>query len=542
MKKNIFHNAAASTLLAATALLVSSCDDTIDNLLSRNKSVIEITPSAESIVLDESRPDDVALTVTWTPTYDYGNDYIINYQYQMELIGSTSDAISEYEDDGNFTRSYTNRELQEILTSTFGQLTSTPGNLLFTVTATIQGSRLVVPDIATTTVRVKTYGEKQFLANKLYMAGTAVGATDVELSRSESDTLVYSYNGALSAGTIYFPVTYYDESNAVGPSEADTPITENDMEAVVTDRSSANYWTIPESDTYRITVNLRNHTVKIVSAGSVVLMDKVFLAGTAVPGGGQIELEQTLEDENVYAFHAELNAGTLYLPLEKDGATDYSIVPKSASTHTFSDGVAESFGQVATATAESSRYWNIATAGTYRIVLDTDDKSITIYSPETDPQSKQVSWNNTVLGVNPYTSTVDTLYMYGTFNSYAHDTGWYTGYQSKYTLKQSLANPYIFVYSGDVLPRNTSNDDRGNAKQGSVRFTVSHIHNNVYAYGSSADAKRGDHNGYVEVTDNSAQKLVEGQGDNRYAYFLIPENCNFVVVDIKNLTVKFDTK
>ena len=75
-----------------------------------------------------------------------------------------------------------------------------------------------------------------------------------------------------------------------------------------------------------------------------------------------------------------------------------------------------------------------------------------------------------------------------------------------------------------------------------MNFLVSNIENNVYAFGSTADAKRNSKRATVDVSLGQELQLVAGQGDNRYAYFSIPENCNFVVVDIKNLTVTFDNK
>ena len=44
------------------------------------------------------------------------------------------------------------------------------------------------------------------------------------------------------------------------------------------------------------------------------------------------------------------------------------------------------------------------------------------------------------------------------------------------------------------------------------------------------------------VTAGKIEGAVTGQGNNRYAYFLIPEGCNYVVVDLENNTVLFDIK
>ena len=132
--------------------------------------------------------------------------------------------------------------------------------------------------------------------------------------------------------------------------------------------------------------------------------------------------------------------------------------------------------------------------------------------------------------------------MYGTFNSFAHDEGVFTGFQSKYNLIQSAANPYVFVYKGDPLPRETAKDERSNDVKAAVKFCTDNQNNNIYAYGSTASAKRNDHNGYVEALLGKSETLVAGQGDNRYAYFVIPDGCNYVEVNIDKLTVVFDQK
>ena len=154
--------------VAAIALSLAACgDDDIDNAASRNLSVIQITPSADYIKLDETKPDEVALTLEWSPAHNYGNEYITTYEYEMQLDGSAADKLHEYEDDAVFRRSYTNKELQDMLVDKFGQTTSTLGTMIFTVTASFNGPRLVVPDIATANVKIKTYGANQFLADQM---------------------------------------------------------------------------------------------------------------------------------------------------------------------------------------------------------------------------------------------------------------------------------------------------------------------------------------------------------------------------------------
>lgn len=509
MKNRILFSGLKAVSLGLLAFMAASCNDDIDNYYSRNQSEITIEGSGEYIKLDESKPDEVALTIDWSPAHDYGYDYVTTYQYEMRVSGSGG-SIEEYEDDDNFHREFTNAELQDLLVNHFGVTTSTAVDVTFTITASFEGPTLKVPDVEEKTIKVKTYGPRQFVADTLYMAGTAVGDGRVELSASESDAEVYSYTGRLEAGTINFPVINFDEYNAIGPENPDTPIELSDMPAVITDQTEANYWVIPEADNYRITVNLREHTVRIVAAGAVVDVDQMFLAGTAV-GDGQVEIAQTLENENLYAWRGELQAGTLYLPLTYEGTQEMSIVPVSAGDTDIHDGAQQTFAQIATATAAGGRCWEIPEAGTYRIVVNKEDKTITIYSAATDLKNKTIIFKRTQGEANDnYTCEIEQLWIFGS-NHY------YNGSRpSDVVLTQSLANPRLFVYKGEALQADQ------------IKFCATDNWNNEYAFGSGdvRDMK-------ADVTfGQKYQPIYGGQGNNRYAWFNMPDGTNYIEVYI----------
>lgn len=545
MKKHIFTSSLVVIGLACAAGLTSCQEDEIDNSYSRNNSIVQLTGSADYVVLSEANPDAEALSIDWTPAADYGNDFLCTYKLETELIGSTVSAIKEYEDDGNFHRSFTNRQLQEMLIDRFGQGTSMVGELRFTLTTTFQGPRTVVPDISTLRVKVKTYGPKQYLADRLFMGGSAVGESDIELTPDASNAQIYRYNGKLQAGTLNFPVLYADEENAVSPADgADCDITADEMPIVIVDRSEAHYWNIPQEGNYRITLNLGKKTVKIVDAGATLELDKLYMAGTAI-GDDMVEIAQTLEDENLYAWKGELKAGTFWLPVGFEEATAVSIVPKAGKAE-MADGEPMEFTQASTESGTKAAHWTIPADGTYRIVVDTQNRTVTFRSPATDLPNQVVSYNNTVDKINPYSQEVTTLWMWGTFNSFARDADQSkAGFQAKYTLKQSLANPKVFVYKGTPLPRETANDanNKNAPVAATVKFMVSNIENNVYCYGAAGtDAKRNDHSTYTPTTLGVPANILGGQSDNRYAYFVIPEGCNYVVLDIEKGTVIFDVK
>ncbi len=312
---------------------------------------------------------------------------------------------------------------------------------------------------------------------------------------------------------------------------------------------------------YTVTITRTSGTYTMVSSKNVTfsraiarnignLWDgkaKVVLGGSAL-GGAAASLEQTLENENLYAAVVDLTAGNLTL-------TQYmqNKVIAPVSGHDFNDGTTT---VVAVSAPDADKYITISDAGKYRIIYDAGSNNLTIQSPVTFVANKSVSYINTVDKINDYPQEVTELWMYGGFNGYAHDDGLKTGFQAKYRLTQSAANPYLFVYSGAVLPRNSETFSSWNTANGSdptdkanplsVRgcvFLVSNIENNVYAYGASGtNAKRNTRHAKVTPALDDVLTTAAGQSDNRYALFEIPNGANYVEVDIENLTVVFKAK
>lgn len=277
------------------------------------------------------------------------------------------------------------------------------------------------------------------------------------------------------------------------------------------------------------------YNTTVTAAGEPELPESVeslSISGAAA-GGTPITVEKTLEDETLYAWKGELQAGEFKINVND---TDAFLSVADANFEGTPSGYSIAF---------DGGSYTVPAAGSYRIIVDTEAATVDVRDEEHDLKNKSVSYNNTVDNVNPYTQEVTVLWMWGGFNSFSTESGMKTGFDSDYTLTQSMADPCLFVYHGEVLPRLNAVDANNNneRKTGFIKFLVSNIENNVYAYGSTADAKRKDHSGYLEnIALGETQTLVEGQGDNRYAYFIIPENVNYVEVDIENLTVIFDNR
>ena len=280
----------------------------------------------------------------------------------------------------------------------------------------------------------------------------------------------------------------------------------------------------------------------------------------AVEAGGETvgALNQTLEDENIYAWRAQLNEGSFHI------STSGGYI--SASNKAFS---ASSSYTIAETSEEAS--WTITESGIYRIVINAENNTVAVYSPDNDlaPKYANGSWADGSLagyGKKPEENTVEVecLWMYGPFSSFSDNSGVKQGFNYKYRCIRSLADPYIFVYSGDELPRIEGNANAGSAKKwtegalvffigpekphdGSNEFSSSNTaqteprpYNNSYAFGySDTESVRNQVCDSFKASVDTEYGLREGQDDSRYAYFEIPEGCNYVLVDTREMTVVF---
>ena len=534
-------------------LLVGSCmigcneENDVNPLDNRSDLVIEA--SATDIKLNEDTPNDIALTLNWTKANPISSEYSLSYIYKVDLASNDFDEntlIKEFVD-GESSKSYTHKELQQLLTDKWELTPGTTTTLSARIIGSLEGPKFVKPEISTVSVKIQTYIEKEFKADKLYISGTAVDGEDIEIRPMVSNPLRYVGIVSLKAGNINFPIIYEDENkvNVISPVVAEQTIQGGkELEAVVKSAEKAGVWVIPESDTYRVLVDFEHHTVSIGFASDYITADKIFVSGTCV--SEKQEMTQTIENVNQYAFHAELQSGNVYFPILFDGEESMAIAPETGGD--FTDGQEMSFTIKTPEEAALHSSWNNKKQGVYRVVINIETKKITIYSPDTDPQPREITWsyNN-----NNVTTVVERVYIWGPYDGWKTEnpkpsTPWDTGFNLAHSMTPSLANPYLFIYKGEKLPRQNSVKDKdGNSHPGGLVFKIGVQSAGCYAFGSTADAIRGKYDGCIDLTDadfGKKQPLVEGQNNSRYAFFSIPTSVNYVELDIENLTVIFDAK
>jgi hypothetical protein len=258
---------------------------------------------------------------------------------------------------------------------------------------------------------------------------------------------------------------------------------------------------VPEVQTIRVNVT----PIRTV----VFDADKVFLGGSAVPGINRVEMPKTLENLNQYAYVLNLQPGNLEIPVEYDGAINY-IASADAST-AINDGTA-----IGIKMRETAFSWKIETAGEYRVVVNMQKATTTIYSPAQVLMPKVVTWNGD--GAVPQTTTVAELWMHGAINSW--------GTPIKMDCKVSLADPQILVYTG--------------GRVGKTKFIVygGNDNNKNLAYAFSCPLTTTETQQELSLVLGTVAPLSGGSTSaQRNSYYTIPATANVVVFDLRNMTI-----
>lgn len=255
---------------------------------------------------------------------------------------------------------------------------------------------------------------------------------------------------------------------------------------------------------------VRTVTVNVQPIRTVVFdADKIFLTGSAINGSAKVELQRTVENENQYAVLLDLQAGSLEIPVEYEGATNF-LCPKN------SDGGLHDGTAVEVNMREQPIGWEIPQAGQYRLVVNMQKATCTIYSPATALQPKVVTWNAD--GGISRTTEVNELWMHGAINGWAAPI--------KMDCSVSLADPQVLIYQG--------------GRTGKAKFIVygENDNNKNLAYAFSCPLTGSGDKQELTLTIGKVSELSGGMSSaQRNSYYTIPAGANFLVFDLRNMTL-----
>ena len=211
-------------------------------------------------------------------------------------------------------------------------------------------------------------GEVPF--TELYLVGEAA-PTAIKLEQSSDDSFIFTYNGALSAGTLLISTT-----TATSGCAGYQPLDNNGLGStgilLLSDLGTAsNQWNIPAANKYSVKLDLRNNRLEI---GDYVGYEHIWIMGSAAPGGWSwddiTEMQRDATNPNVFRYEGYLSKGELKFPLEIDHSFggDFILAPQAncpiSENGTYVNG------------NQPDNKWIISEAGNYRITIDVENETI----------------------------------------------------------------------------------------------------------------------------------------------------------------------
>lgn len=300
-------------------------------------------------------------------------------------------------------------------------------------------------------------------------------------------------------------------------------------------------FTVAAGSTMSMSVNgcTKTNTVKTAKkyeAGKVYNLSYSYRNGVTLTGTAlskEAGMTQTLENSSVYAWVGTLSAGKLGIRITDTDGTSY-----------VNAGTSLSEGEVVSVTTQTaSSEITIPSEDTYRVVLDTENKTLAIYNSANEFNKPfTATWqpnNNSSLAA--ITTEVTNIYLRGSA------AGWASAGKNL-NVVQSLADPQVLVYSGSSFSGTadfaiiSSYSYDGNGDGTNESYNV----NNSYVFAplrvdNDSDGVHDKGSDHTDAVVMNTWTDMSGGSDIRGNYF----NCsgvNFITFDLRNMKIKFENR
>jgi len=263
MKKITYLYRTLTLFIAVCGL--NACSNEIVDIDKVSESMTLQASSAE-IALDVDHLTDDIITFTWEAARPTSEDHVVLYTTKLDVIGNnfgSSTAIMNYEDDGVFSRSFTSEQLQNWANEKWKLPVNTPFTLEFRIIAQWEGGpTFEAPEVKTATVRVQPIRTIVFDADNVFLDGTSVPGSRIELATTVENDNVYAHVLDLDAGELIIPISYNGETNYISPSDNDGTLKDGETISVTV---RENPWKIENPGEYRVVINMQKATAAIYS-------------------------------------------------------------------------------------------------------------------------------------------------------------------------------------------------------------------------------------------------------------------------------------
>ncbi len=300
----------AGSILIAILLLAGfitySCQEEFEVEVSQGEPV-SLSASHSTVELSQKLYASNALELAWTRGSNQGTGSPISYTLQLDLAGNNFASPRSYEmGKGIYVRSFKGEELNSLLSEGFGVEAGSTAAIEARVIADVYEQS--VEDGISEPVSISVTGYEP-ASSILYILGSATEVGDdivnaIEMSSVADMPWIFIYEGELSPGRIFFSETRDDcwckAFYTRDPGDDELMI--HNKEGLGTDKR----WLIPESNYYKVTVDLVDLTIQIDTAVAAPYTG-LYIVGDASPSGWDIATPQpfTQNPDNAAIFSYE---------------------------------------------------------------------------------------------------------------------------------------------------------------------------------------------------------------------------------------------
>jgi hypothetical protein len=220
--------------LLLSVFFLNSCDEGEDVriVLDTVEDGMNLSVSAEEIVLLQDKMEETALTFKWDPAQARKNNGQMKYYFKLGLPGFSKAADKIAIEDGVFEYSISHYDLNMLIYSRLGMSYGSTTQLEAEVIASSEGDYFVKPEISTVKVNVTTF---EVAPVNLYLVGSAnpngpavgKGIKLTEIVEGRDIGNKYKWEGVLQAGTFKFVNSNTEDKGSWSKGSSETQLVSN---------------------------------------------------------------------------------------------------------------------------------------------------------------------------------------------------------------------------------------------------------------------------------------------------------------------------
>lgn len=299
-------------ILSLIVLIFASCDKDDRSPADIGDALI-ITTSTNSIVLQQSNKNEKAVTFSWNEGIYRGDGTSITYSFKLDIANNdfvTSIPLEEMSE-GIFSKSYTVEELNNLISEYWNITPGETVELEAKIIARVEAGHFIKPEVATTSVTVKTYA---LTSSPLYILGTATNAGWDTSAAIKMDEIVlsrkYSWKSWMNAGEYKFIEKQGQSLPSYNQGKDEFSLIYCTEESI-----PDNCFKIEKAGIYEITVNLRTLEHSCIYHTPY---EHIYMVGDATPNGWNIDqaYEMTwIKNTSLFIYEGPLASGEMKLPV-----------------------------------------------------------------------------------------------------------------------------------------------------------------------------------------------------------------------------------